>query len=274
MKFITFAFSVALISTTLAEILTVQFYADSTDSTINAKPVYSIRNGLVTNHFFLGAFPEIYSYDTETHELYFLDGFKDYVGLLDGYLSQGVTAAKAAIVDDKLSINESINFYASRPEGSAENFVIRVAKSEGAIPITLRVGYPKGKPETPSSPVPPSSLNPIPSGYTNATITTTLTYTEGHTTVVTVTTCPPTVIDCLARHTPQVVTTVIPDIKTTTYCPATTSPTYVPYTAYTSTIAGEATVKTTAPVTEVPNLAAKAGSITGIGILAAAAYLF
>ena len=177
-----------------------------------------------------------------------------------------------------MSINESRNFYASRPEGSSENFVISVPKTDCAIPIALKVGYPKGETE------PPSSHTPSPSDYTNTTITTTLAYTEGDTAVVTVTTCPPTMTGCPVRYTPQVtpqvVTTIIPVTKTTTYYPATMTTTYVPYTpyteytAYTSTVTSKSTVKTTAPLTEFPNGTAKAGSIAGIGMLAAAAYLF
>ena len=289
MKFTTLAFSFALISSVFG-LVQIYPFTLSTDSTVDDKHLNIIYKGDATERddISYGENYGIFYYDYDTREIFSpateqtraVEGYtgpRNYLTIHNGYLVLGSTPAEVIIyLNSDLGIGGNTEFYAL-------DGLIYVFNIAGSTPITLKYFVSSLSPDPnipPSSPIPPSSSTPNPSGYTNTTITTTLTYTEGHTTVVTVTTCPPTVTDCPARHTPQVVTTVIQVTKTTTYCPATTTPTYVPYTsyteytAYTPTVAGESTVKTTAPVTEVPNGAAKAGSIAGLGMLAAAAYLF
>ena len=284
MKFTTLAFSAVLISAVFGYEFQIYPSTVSTDATVDNMYLTITYKGDVNerNDISFGEKFGIFYYDIDTKEIYSPGtekpyAVKDYVGpktyltVHNGYLVAGNTPARAELINSDLFIEGNDQFYAL-------DGLIYVFNIAGSSPTKLKA-FLSGLSPDPNS-VFPSSPTPNPSGYTNTTITTTLTYTEGHTTVVTVTTCPPTVTDCPARHTPQVVTAIIPVTKTTTYCPATTTPTYVPYTsyteytAYTPTVAGESTVKTTAPVTEVPNGAAKAGSIAGIGMLAAVAYLF
>ena len=282
MKFITLAFYAALFSFACAEPVHIYPYIESPDPSLNGKYLSLVRykaNEQFRNDITYTDNYGTFFFDSDKYQLWNpatedSSGFINYLNIHNGYLiTVPELLAKVELIDSVLFVLGNSQFYVL-------NGLIYVFQIEGSTPIKIKASTSPLIPDRPSSPIPPSSPTPNPSGYTNTTITTTLTYTEGHTTVVTVTTCPPTVTDCPARHTPQVVTTIIPVTKTTTYCPATTTPTYVPYTsyteytAYTPTVAGESTVKTTAPVTEVPNGAAKAGSIAGIGMLAAAAYLF
>lgn len=276
MKFTTFALSAATFSSALAAVYDVQLFVESSDAAISGNGLSSIHEGAGINYFLLGTGAETFQYDDQTEELYTQNTIKYSVGVLGQYLSNGVTgASKATFVDDKLSLGGNTTFYAAKNTGDPYNYsdrsyIVLVSDAEGSIPFNIKV-VKSGSPSS-SAPAPSST------GYTNDT-TTTLTYTAGHTTVVTITSCAETVTDCPARHTPQVVTTVIPVTLTTTYCPASTTPTFVPYTS--KTVAPVSTTKaTSAPATTHPavttaaNGAAKVGSIAGAGLVAVAAYLF
>ncbi|CAH2353140.1 cell wall protein Pga30p [[Candida] railenensis] len=279
MKFTTFALSAATFSSALAAVYDVQLFVDSSDASINGNGLSSIHEGAGINYFVLGTGAENFQYDDQTGVLTSTDTTANQivysVGVLGQYLSNGVTgSSKATFEGDKLSLGGNTTFYAAKNTGDPYNYsdrsyIVLVSDAEGSIPFNIKA-VKTGSPSS-STPAPSST------GYTNDT-TTTLTYTAGHTTVVTITSCAETVTDCPARHTPQVVTTVIPVTLTTTYCPASTTPTYVPYTS--KTVAAESTTKaTSAPATTHPavttaaNGAAKVGSIAGAGLVAFAAYL-